>query len=117
MKEEFKLLLSDRVHKYAVILSIISILVGFIFFLIFVWNLPPLLPLFYNRPWGLPQLGSPIDLLVLLIGVLIIFCINLTLAMRFYRNIVLLSRILLWIAALVSFAGVTAVIRIILLIR
>ena len=116
MKEEFKILLSDRVNKYGLIVSLLFIAIGFVVFLINVWQLPPLLPLFYNRPWGVPQLGEPMHLLSLLLASLGILVINLTLALALYRNIILLSRMLVWGSALVSLLATTAVVRVIFLI-
>lgn len=116
MKEQFKLLLVDRVHRSALFVSIAAIILGFIFFVVRVWNLPPVVPLFYHRPWGLTQLGTPIELLLLLAAALCTVVLNLTLAMKFYKNVVLLSRILLCVAALVCLLATTTIIRVILLV-
>lgn len=116
MKEEFKILLSDRMNKYGLFLSIGCILIGFTVFLVMVLRLPPLLPIFYNRPWGQPQLGTPLNLLLLLFMSLAVFFINITLALRFYKSIILLSRILIWVSVLVSLLATVAAIQIILLI-
>lgn len=116
MQEELRLLLVDRVHRSALFVSIACLVLGLIFFVVRVWNLPPVVPLFYHRPWGLTQLGAPLQLLLLLAGALCIVVLNLTLAMKFYKNVVLLSRILLCIAALVCLLATTTVIRVILLV-
>jgi len=116
MREEIKLLLVDRVHRSALFVSIACLVLGLIFFVVRVWNLPPVVPLFYHRPWGVTQLGVPLELLLLLSGALCVVALNLTLAMKFYRNTVLLSRILLCVAALVCLLAATTVIRVILLV-
>lgn len=116
MGEKLSLLLSDRINRYAFFSSIGVIVVGLTFFLINVWTLPPLVPIFYNRPWGLPQLGSPIHLLLLIFASIAVFVLNITIALAFQRNVILLSRILLWIAVLVSLLSTTAVFRVILLV-
>lgn len=116
MREEFKVLLFDRVNKYGLILSLLFIVAGFIVFFINVWHLPPLLPLFYNRPWGVAQLAQPRELLFLLLASLGILVINLTLSLALYKNILLLSRILVWVSVLISLLVTTAVVRVIFLI-
>lgn len=116
MRKEFKLLLFDRVNKYGLYVSVGFILFGFIFFFLRVLELPPLVPIFYNRPWGPAQLGSPMSLLLLLFSSLIIFLVNLALAMKLYSKIVLLPRILIWVSVLTCFLVTTTVVRIILLI-
>lgn len=116
MREEFKVLISDKVNSYALFLSVACIVLGLLFFVVKVWSLPPLLPLFYNRPWGIAQLGTPLHLLLLLLLDLAILIVNLTLALKLYKSIILLSRILLWISVLVSLLSTTVVIRVILLI-
>lgn len=116
MREEFKLLLSDKVHRNGLIVATAIIAIGFIFFLVKVWWLPPLLPLFYHRPWGMPQLGTPWHLFVILLASVGIFLFNLTLSLKLYRQVILLSRILLWVAVLISLLTTTTVIRIILLV-
>lgn len=116
MKQELTALLADRVNKYGFFSSLTLIGIGCIAFLIKVWSLPPLLPLFYNRPWGIPQLGSPLQLFFLLLSGLLILIVNTTAALKLYKSVVLLSRILLWVSVLVSLLATTAVIRIILLV-
>lgn len=116
MKQELIALLADRVNKYGYFSSLILIGLGFIVFLVKVWSLPPLLPLFYNRPWGMAQLGSPIHLLLLLLLGAAILIVNVTLALKLYRSIILLSRILLWASLLIWLLTTTVVIRVILLV-
>lgn len=116
MREEFRVLLSDRVNRYGLFLSLGLSIAGLVFFLIKVWSLPPFVPLFYNRPWGFPQLATPIHLLLLLLGSLAVLSINLVLALKLHRSIVLLSRILLWVSVLTSLLATTTVVRVSILI-
>ena len=116
MQEDFKLLLADKINKYGLILSAACILGGLLFFVIKVWSLPPLIPLFYNRPWGMPQLGTWLNLLVVLLGACGLLLINTTLALRIYKNALLLARILIWVSTLVSLLAAVAAMRIIILV-
>ena len=116
MKDEFKILLLDKANRYALVLSVTCILLELIFFTIKVWSLPPVLPLFYNRPWGTPQLGTPLQLFLLLVLNIAIVVINLTFSLKLYKQIILLSRVLLWISVLISLLTATTTIRIIFLI-
>lgn len=116
MREDIKLLLSDKVHKYGLFLSIGITLIGIIFFLLNMRDLPPLLPVFFNRPWGTAQLGSSLHILLLILFGIGVFFINLACAVRLYRSIILLSRILIWTSVITAFLTTTAVIRIILLV-
>lgn len=116
MRAELKSLLTSRVYRYGFILSIVFILSGFSFLLIKVWSLPPVVPLFYQRPWGQSQLGAPMQLFFLLLGALLVFGVNLSLSIKIHRTSALLCRILLWVSVLTSFLAATAVVRIILLV-
>ncbi|MBN1263743.1 MAG: hypothetical protein JW991_05315 [Candidatus Pacebacteria bacterium] len=71
-------------------------LVFIISFLIFLnWNrLPPQLPLFFSRPWGEEQLGSPSELWLLPLISFLIIGFNLFLAIFLLRKEILIRRIL-----------------------
>lgn len=116
MSEEFKLLLSDRVNRYGLVLSILILLFGFVIFSIKVWSLSPIVPIFYHRPWGMPQLGMPYHLLIILACAAAMLTINLTIAQTLHRTIVLLSRILVWVSVLVSLLTTIAVVRVLFLV-
>lgn len=116
MREDLKKLLSDRGNRYAVFLSLGLLFGGMLVFLIKVWSLPPLVPLFYNRPWGMPQLGEPTKLLLLLLSALGVCIINIAFSLRFFKEVVLLVRILLWVSALVSLLATTVVLRVVFLV-
>lgn len=116
MREDIRSLLSDKVHRYGIFLSIGITVVGGAFFLLNMRELPPLLPIFFNRPWGGPQLGTGTHVLFLLLSSTIILFVNLALAAKLYKSIILLSRILIWVSVVTSFLTTIAVIRILLLV-
>lgn len=116
LQKELKNLLADRVHRYAIALSILFFFLGLVILLVKIWSLPPLLPLFYHRPWGTQQLGTPQQLLLVLALSGLVLVANLAMSMVLYKNVILLSRILLWVSVLTSFLAALAVVRVILLI-
>ena len=111
MREGLKILLSDRGFSLAILFT----LIGFMVFIIHAWSLPPVVPLFYNRPWGTSQLGTPLELFLLLVSSTCVFLANVVVAARMYKKNVLLARILIWVSALISLLATTAVVRTILL--
>lgn len=53
--------LLSLIHKFVIVLFVLSLI-------IFAWRyqtLPPLVPLWYSRPWGIDQLAHPLWLLLL----------------------------------------------------
>lgn len=116
MREALSYLKSDRVLKYAFLSSTI-LLLGQIFFLLVSYvNLPPLVPLYLQRPWGITQIAQKTQILLLpLITISLIF-FNSLFAARFYKENPLASRILLWGESLFSLLILLAVVRIILLV-
>lgn len=116
MKERFKSLYQDNFCRITMYLYLILFLVS-IFFLIFKWpSLPLELPLFYSLPWGEEQLGAPFELLILPIFSLLFMLLNLLLATYVFLEEPLLARILSLAGLGVSFLGIIALIRIILLV-
>lgn len=115
MSEEFKLLLADKMNRYGIVVSILVLLFGFILFAFKVWRLPPFVPIFYHRPWGMPQLGMPYHLLIVLGCSLGLLVVNVTIAQMLHRSIILLSRILIWVSVLISLLTTIAVVRVLFL--
>lgn len=64
--------------------------------LLFVWTrLPPQLPLYYSKPWGVEQIGTPLELAAVVVSSLVLFIINTTAAALLYRHDHFLGRLLL----------------------
>ena len=116
MREDFRLLLSDRVNRYGLGISTIVLLVGFTMFAFKVWDLPPLVPIFYHRPWGEPQFGLPFHLPLVLLGGIGVLIINVTLARAVHKTIILLARTLIWVSVLVSLLATIAVLEVLFLV-
>lgn len=61
----------------------------------FFWNrLPPQLPLYYSLPWGQEQIGTPLELVVVLVSAGLLFLINTALAVVLRSDQIFFSRLL-----------------------
>jgi hypothetical protein len=116
MKKHLKAILVDRVIKFAVYINCALLIFGLVIFVIKVRSLPPLLPLFYHRPWGEAQFGSPLHLGLICLAGIVVFFINLSFAIKLYQNNQILSRILVWMSTLIAFLCAMTLLRVILLI-
>lgn len=94
MQKIFKPLFEDKITKLGFILSIIFMLVGFIFILIFFRNLPPYLPIYNKLSWGYARVGRKIEIFIPFVITLMIVLINNIIGAKVYEKIPLLSRIL-----------------------
>lgn len=97
-------------------LAIVSILVST---LTLVWrygSLPPLVPLWYGKPWGTDRLAHPLWLILLPSGSFFILIIN-TLARRtITRDMLIFSQILAATALLVSILSLVTLTKILFLV-
>jgi hypothetical protein len=71
--------------------------------LLYFWkNLPPEIPLWYSKPWGVDRLANPYWLFLLPGASFIWFCINAFLSIRITKNHLVFSQILFLSSLLVS---------------
>ena len=99
----------------------IKIFFGFLafdilFLLVFVFSLPPEIPLFYSRPWGESQLAPPVMIWLLPGGLLLAGFLNLYLAALSFEELGFLSRILTWSNVLMAFLVTVSLVKIIMLV-
>ena len=78
--------------------------------------LPPQVPLWYSRPWGAERLASSLWLLVLPLGNIFWFFINIVVATFATRDYPIFTRVLFLASLLVSFLSTIAITQIILLV-
>ena len=99
-------------HKFVAFFIITSILA-----ICITWSkLPPLVPLWYSRPWGVDQLAPSIFLFILPISSLIIHFINMLLSMYVTTEYLIFSQSLFLSSLIVSALSCIAVIKIIFLV-
>lgn len=99
-------------HKFVALLAVVSIIMIAVY-----WKmLPPLVPLWYSRPWGSDQLAPPIFLFFLPISSVTIHLINLAFAMYVTTEYLVFTQSLFLSSLIVSLLSFIAVIKIIFLI-
>jgi len=85
--------------------------------IIMLWGkLPPAVPLWYSRPWGADQLAPPLALFILPAGSILVYLINLGLAIFFISEYLVFIQMMFLTSLLVSFLSCIAIIKIVFLI-
>lgn len=100
------------VHKFTFILFVLSILL----FVLRYTRLPPLVPIWYSRPWGLDQMAPPYVLLVLPIGSLVIYGINVLISVYVTAEYLIFTQMLFVSSLIVSLLSSYALIKILFLV-
>lgn len=111
MKESFRRIRNDRilVRFFGGSFFILIITLAYI---VFVYrNLPPVLPVFNQLPWGDQRLGPTAAIFIPDLLVFLIFIINLVIAGAIYPKTPLLSRMLAVTSFVVSFLTFLFIIR------
>jgi hypothetical protein len=80
------------------------------------WQLPPVVPLWYSRPWGLEQLASPFWLFLLPLGGLVIYFINLTVSIYITAQYLIFTQMLFLSSLLVNILSLVTLIKILFLV-
>ncbi len=89
--------------------SVISILA--------LWGkLPPAVPLWYSRPWGVDQLAHPLWLFMLPAGSILLYAVNLLLTVFVTTEYLIFTQMAFLTSLLVSFLSFVAVIKILSLV-
>lgn len=100
------------VHKFVLIFFVLSI--GL---LLWRWRmLPPLVPLWYSRPWGADQLASPYWLLVLPVAGIILYAANFLISMYVIGEYLIFTQMLFLSSLVVSMLSFVALIKILFLV-
>lgn len=108
-KNNWLILFTSRVIIVLTIASIVSIIA--------LWGkLPPLVPLWYSRPWGVDQLAFPIWLFILPVGSLTMYLINMGLAVFFTGEYLVFTQMTYLGSMLVSFLSFISLIKILFLV-
>jgi hypothetical protein len=104
--------LIQLVTKFVAALVIASVAV-----IILRWNrMPPLVPLWYSRPWGTDQLAHPIWLFLLPLGGLAIFFLNLAVSIFITAEYLIFTQVLFIASFLVNFLSFITLIKIVFII-
>lgn len=79
-------------------------------------SLPPLVPLWYSRPWGTDQLAHPLWLFILPVGSLLLYVVNRAIAVYFTAEYLIFTQMIFLTSLLVSFLSFMVVIKVLFLI-
>lgn len=81
------------------------------------WNkLPPMVPLWYSRPWGIDQLALPYWLFILPIGGIILYSVNRAISMYITAEYLIFTQVLFLTSLLITFLSFITLIKILFLV-
>lgn len=100
------------VNKFVFLLVVASLSL-----IIWRWNkLPPMVPLWYSRPWGSDQLAQPIWLFILPLGSLALYFTNLLISMYLLSEYLIFTQVLFLTSFIVSFLSFITLVKIVFMI-
>lgn len=102
MKEFFKDMRTDKAIIPAFFINGFFILTSIIFILFSYRNLPPLIPIFNQLPWGEQRLGPTLTIFIPVLVTLLILIINVFTAAFTYKKTPLVARMLAAVSLLTS---------------
>ena len=95
-------------HKFILGLFLLSAVL-----LIWRWSaLPPMVPLWYSRPWGTDQLASPYWLMLLPVASLMLYATNFVVAMYVTAEYLIFTQMLFLSSLVVSILSFVALMKI-----
>lgn len=116
MKEILDFLRNDRVIKFTFFASSTFFLIGVIFLGINFFNFPPMLPIYFGRPWGSEQIGKTFEIFLIPLLTLLVMALNTAFATFTYKESPLVARILLSGQAAFCLLTLVAIVQITLLV-
>ena len=111
MNETFKLVLSDKIARWGLILSGSILIIELMYIGFFYFSLPPVLPIYNQLPWGEQRLGGKIEIFLPFGLTLVFFVFNFFLLSRLYERLPLLSRMLSITTFLIAILSLFFIIR------
>lgn len=94
MSAIIKFLAQDRTIWFAILISLGILIVSAALITLSYWNLPPLLPLFNQLPWGVDRLSSKLGLFIPVIIATSMIGINILVTYYIYEKIPTVARLL-----------------------
>jgi Ni/Fe-hydrogenase subunit HybB-like protein len=94
MNERFKTLFTDRIISGSVLLSILFLVLFLGIVVLAYHNLPPLIPIYNQMPWGVGRIASRVTIFLPFTLGLGILVLNTTIASFFYQKYALVSRMI-----------------------
>lgn len=109
-------LANSSIMKVVIITPPFSSLIMFILWISFSKFFPPLIPLYYSKPWGEEQLTEPIFLLLLPLGSLLWYGVSILMVTFSFHQYRVFSQLLFIAQAVCSLGCLYVMVRILLLI-
>ncbi len=103
MNVYFKQIKADRILSISTIATLFFTFVNIVSVITLYQQLPHVLPLFNQMPWGEERLGTKEQLFIPIVFAVGIFCLNLFISMHIYKAIPLVARILSVTTMLIAF--------------
>ncbi len=79
-------------------------------------NLPPMVPLWYSRPWGIDQLASPYWLFILPIGSLMLYSVNRAISTYVTAEYLIFTQVLYLTSLLITLLSLVTLVKILFLV-
>lgn len=106
----WKELMGNKTIRTTNLISYIILILSLIIIGIFWKQLPPLVPLWYSKPWGNDQLANPSFLFLLPFGSLLWNSVNTLISIHFIKDHLVFSQILSFTSLLISIlSGITLI--------
>lgn len=102
----------QTVNRSIIFLTVASFLCIFLR----IGKLPPLVPLWFSRPWGADQLAHPYWLFLLPVGSVIIYAINRTLSVLFSSEYLIFAQVAFLTSLLISLLSFVTLVKILTLV-
>jgi hypothetical protein len=100
------------VNKSVIVCIVISILL-----IVWRWGrLPPAIPLWYSRPWGSDQLASPFWVLLLPLGGILIYYMNVAISVYMTAQYLIFTQMLFLSSLLVNILSLITLVKILFLV-
>lgn len=111
MKERFNHLLRDRIVKISYFFSFVLIFLAFLYIIFIYQQLPPLIPVFNQLPWGIQRLGEKVMIFLPFSINLVFFIINIVFSLGIYKKMPLVVRMLSITTLFISFTVLVFLLR------
>lgn len=99
-------------HKFVLVSFVLSLGI-----LLLRWRLlPPLVPLWYSRPWGIDQLTAPYLLFLLPTASMVLYILNVLVSIYFTAEYLIFTQMLFLSSLIVSLLSFIALVKIVFLV-
>lgn len=116
MNATFKKIFDDKIIFIGSLIALFFISLYLFITMVSYKLLPPLIPLFNQKPWGDGRIGNKVEIFIPTFVSILIFIFNLFVSKIFYEKNPLVARILFTTSLLVSFFAFVFILKVIFLV-